>query len=475
MQRRRNSQQASELAHPTRVYVLRRLYAEIAYDGNFRHLSALLSLCHYVKHVHVHLVHGCSRHAIRRCRDIIEKLGDLESFTFTSELPSCRPLELPYDFVKCAAVCGNVTYQKSTDTWTCVRIHDLECCEPSNLPYQLVVAVVYSKEGPASEWVRMAKLEHIWAKVRQLCIMPFPEHALKFSDTKAEIKYLESLCLFFGTALSNVVELNINSLHFDPNLDFAKVLQDESLENLLALSVAPCSLRRPSSLRRLAQICPNLADLDVRFDRKGRILECTGCKAEFIFEPEDTVGKREGTTKALFPNGLARLTLSDVPVSACLWFIESCSPTATVRLCEFPSSSSPEYARWCLALANTSTPSCVILRHERIEEIILMAQRSPFLRLEHLYILSSACLPEDVANRFVHALHKSLPRLQYLHIHYKKRLADAIDERITWMRGSRSERGGDALVRNGPCIQSCSTATFIGLAKPLNRNVQPTL
>ncbi|KAL1422938.1 hypothetical protein MTO96_021533 [Rhipicephalus appendiculatus] len=84
---------ASELAHPTIVYVLRRLYAEIAYDGNFYHLSALLSLCHYVKHVHVHLVHGCSRHAVRRCRDIIEKLGDLESFTFTSELPSCRPLE----------------------------------------------------------------------------------------------------------------------------------------------------------------------------------------------------------------------------------------------------------------------------------------------------------------------------------------------------------------------------------------------
>ncbi|KAL1482240.1 hypothetical protein MTO96_050346 [Rhipicephalus appendiculatus] len=78
--------------------------------------------------------------------------------------------------------------------------------------------------------------------------------------------------------LSNVVELNINSFHFGPDLDFTEVLQDWSLENLLALSVSPCSLRRPSSLRRLAQICPNLADLDVRFGRKGGFVQCTGLR-----------------------------------------------------------------------------------------------------------------------------------------------------------------------------------------------------
>ncbi|KAL1484633.1 hypothetical protein MTO96_032483 [Rhipicephalus appendiculatus] len=47
---------------------------------------------------------------------------------------------------------------------------------------------------------------------------------------------------------------------------------------------------------------------------------------------------REGDTRALFPNGLARLSLSDVHDTACLWFIEHCSPTATVRLCNCPSS-----------------------------------------------------------------------------------------------------------------------------------------
>ncbi|KAL1471087.1 hypothetical protein MTO96_040108 [Rhipicephalus appendiculatus] len=100
---------------------------------------------------------------------------------------------------------------------------------------------------------------------------------------------------------------------------------------------------------------------------------------------------------------------------------------------------------------------------------------SPFLRLEYLYVLSSVCLSEDVAERFVRALRISLPRLQYLHVHYRKRPDDDVDERITWMRGSCPEEGDDTLARNGPCIQSCSTATFIGLAMPLSRNARPTL
>ncbi|KAL1468264.1 hypothetical protein MTO96_041602 [Rhipicephalus appendiculatus] len=95
--------------------------------------------------------------------------------------------------------------------------------------------------------------------------------------------------------------------------------------------------------------------------------------------------------------------------------------------------------------------------------------------LEYLYVLSWDCLSDDVVEVIVRALRTSLPRLTYLHIHYRKRPDDDIDERITWMRESCSEGSGEALVRNGPCIQSCSTATFIGLAKPLNRNVRPML
>ncbi|KAL1484632.1 hypothetical protein MTO96_032482 [Rhipicephalus appendiculatus] len=157
---------ASELAHAERVHGLRRLYVEVACDGNFRHLSALLSLCRYVKHVHVHFVRGSFWDALLRCRDVIDVLSDLETFTFTSELPSWRQLDptAPLDFVSCAAVCGNVSFRKSTGTWSCVRLRDLavDFREPRTLPFQLVMVVVDSDEDPVAEWIRVASLGHDW-------------------------------------------------------------------------------------------------------------------------------------------------------------------------------------------------------------------------------------------------------------------------------------------------------------------------
>ncbi|KAL3255568.1 hypothetical protein MRX96_017466 [Rhipicephalus microplus] len=109
---------ASRLSHAERVHGLRRLYAEVTGEGNFRHLSALLSLCLYVKHVYLHFVHGCFSEALLRCCNIIAVLHDLETFTFTSELPSYNQPDptAPLDFVNCAAVCGNVTFRKLTGT-----------------------------------------------------------------------------------------------------------------------------------------------------------------------------------------------------------------------------------------------------------------------------------------------------------------------------------------------------------------------
>ncbi|XP_037522910.1 uncharacterized protein LOC119400060 [Rhipicephalus sanguineus] len=473
---------ASKFIRAKLVHGLRRLYVEVAYDGNFLHLTALLSLCLYVEHVHVHLVRGSFWDALLRCRDLIEGLRNLETFTFTSELPSCRRPDLtdPLDFVSSAAVCANVSYRKSTGTWSCVRLCDLavECREPRILPFQLVV-VVNSDENPAAEWI-VASLGNVWTKVRLLCLLLFPEGPSTSSYPTAGISYRESLRLFFCTALKYVIELNISSFHFGPDLDFAELLQDGSLEHLCALSASPCGLRRPSALRRLAQVCPDLADLDVRFERKGSFVQCIGCEGEFLFETEDAAEVSDGATRALFPNGLGRLTLSDVNDTACLWFIKSCSPTATVRLCDCPSSSSPEYARIGRVLATRSMPSCLILQHERLEEILLLADMFHAPSLEYLYILSAVCLSEDIVLASMRALRTGLPRLRYLHVHYRKSPDDGVDERITWIRGSCSggscsSGGGEALVRNGPCIQSCSTATFIGLAKPLNRNVQPML
>ncbi|KAL3224278.1 hypothetical protein MRX96_049566 [Rhipicephalus microplus] len=65
------------------------------------------------------------------------------------------------------------------------------------------------------------------------------------------------------TALKYLIELNICPFHFGADLDFTELLQDGSLDQLHAFAVSPCALRCPSALRRLAQACPDLVDLDV--------------------------------------------------------------------------------------------------------------------------------------------------------------------------------------------------------------------
>ncbi|KAL1483075.1 hypothetical protein MTO96_002145 [Rhipicephalus appendiculatus] len=435
---------------------LHRLYVEVACESNFVRLSTLLSLCRLVKHVHVHFVRGSFWGAILCCRDIVEHLRYLETFTFTSELPSYRQPDptAPLDFVSCAAVCGNVSFEKSTGTWSCVRLRDLvvDCREPRILPVQLVVVVVNSDEDPVAEWIRVASLGHDWNNLRLLCLLLFAEEPSSFSYPTAGIEYRESLRLFFSTALKYLIELNISSFHFGPDLDFAEVLQYGSLELLHALSVSPCALCRPSALRRLAQVCPDLADLDVRFERTSSFVQCAGCEGELLLEPDDAKEVRDGTTRALFFSGLARLTLSDVHDTACLWFIQSCSPTAAVRLCNCPSST--EHELLGRMLAHRSAPSCLILRHEQLLETLLLANMSHVASLEYLYILSSDCLSDDVVEAFVRELSAGLPRLKYLHVHYRRSRDDDSDERITWLRGSCSKGGAEALVRNGPCIQN---------------------
>ncbi|KAL1467199.1 hypothetical protein MTO96_042334, partial [Rhipicephalus appendiculatus] len=114
--------------------------------------------------------------------------------------------------------------------------------------------------------------------------------------------------------------------------------------------------------------------------------------------------------------------------------------------------------------------------------------------LEYLYLLSTGPLSEEdvalpvsekdivasisdkVVVACVHALSSSLPHLSFLHIHYRSVGAGCRSWRMTWMRRAADiPENGDALFENGPCFQCCSTATIIGLGKPLNRDFEPFL
>lgn len=160
----------------------------------------------------------------------------------------------------------------------------------------------------------------------------------------------------------------------------------------------------------------------------------------------------EGVTKAFFPNGLARLSLTDVHDTACLWFIENCSPAATVHLCNCPSSRENE--RLGRMLENKSMPSCLIHRLEVVEEPNLLARVCFVTSLEYLTKLSWNFFSENVVRMFVRTSSTSLPRLKYLHVRYRKCPEDDFNNRITWMPGPCS-KGSEVLVRSSPCIQSC--------------------
>lgn len=99
------------------------------------------------------------------------------------------------------------------------------------------------------------------------------------------------------------------------------------------------------------------------------------------------------------------------------------------------------------------------------ELLLLLFQTNMCLlvRVEHLCLISGVALRRDVVDMHVTALVGALLRLRCFHAHYRH-IQDGSEKRITWMRNSEADKEG---VLEGVL---CSTATFIGLAKPRNRS-----
>ncbi|XP_054925402.2 uncharacterized protein [Dermacentor andersoni] len=450
---------------------LRRMYAEVSGDLNFKLLSALLSYCPKLDELRVHLVRGNCLNALLECNAILGQGVNLETFTFSSEVPASNQRLPPtaLDFTSCAAVCANVSYQRSSNMWNCVLLRDLAVgyTNPIHLPQQLVLVAVHHAEGFTPEWFSLAGFGHFWKNVRQLCLLLFPAQPSDGVYATAGAVYRDSLRDFISVKLQQVVELNISAFHFGPDLDLTALLQDGSLKHLQSLSATPCGLRRPSALRYIAQNCPNFKELDVRIRRQGSFVWCAICEVEFYNNPKDMPGMQDGGP--MFHNALARLTLSDVHGPMSLWFIETC-PAVSVRLSDCPSPSLTDYPYLGRLLARNSSLSCLVLRHDAlpIDEACLMETTSRIASLQYLCLLSAARILDNDAEVCVRTFSDSLkPHIKCVHVHYQNS-TDGIEKRITWMKQFRAPSGG-VLVRDGPCFY-CSTATFIGLAKPLYRD-----
>ncbi|XP_070380145.1 uncharacterized protein [Dermacentor albipictus] len=451
---------------------LRRMYAEVSNDLNFKLLSALLSYCPKLDELRVHFVRGNFMNALLECNPILDQGLNFETFTFSSEVPASnqRLPSTPLDFTSCAAVCANVCYRRSSNMWNCVLLRDLAVgyINPIHLPQQLVLVAVHHEEGITAEWFSLAGFGHFWTNVRQLCLLLFPAQPSDGLYATAGAAYHDSLRDFISVKLKQLVELNINAFHFGPDLDLTTLLQDGSLEHLQSLSATPCGLRRPSALRRLAQNCTELKELDVRIDRRGSFVRCAICEGVFVLHPEDIPEMHDATP--MFQNALARLTLSDVHGRISLWLIETC-PALSVRLSDCPNPSHPDYPSLGQLLSRNSSLSCLVLRHDALPfgEACLLQNICRISRLQYLCLLSAAPLQDNDAEESLLTFSDSLkPRIKCVHVHYRSS-TDGIEKRITWMRPHGAPTGG-VLVRGGPCFIYCSTATFIGLSKPLNRD-----
>ncbi|KAH7943262.1 hypothetical protein HPB52_006581 [Rhipicephalus sanguineus] len=284
---------------------------------------------------------------------------------------------------------------------------------PRILPVQMILVAVERAEEDITDQ------GHKWEHVRKLSLLLLPSKPSCVLRPTAGGTYRDNLRHLFSTALRHIVELNVSSFHFGPDLDFGELLLDGTLMQLHSLSASLYGLRRPSALHRLAESCPEFKHLDVRIPwRCG--------------------------------DGVVRLSLTGVQDTAWVsWFIESCRPTATVRLCNTPSL--PDCSTLNQALVNRNAPRALVLSHDHLQlgnTSVLVRRPSNIVSLQYLYLLSDVPHPEGVVLQSVRALHSSLPRLLCLHVHYRES-PDAPD--------------------------ACSTATFAGLAKPLYLDVQPLL
>ncbi|KAL1430735.1 hypothetical protein MTO96_002338 [Rhipicephalus appendiculatus] len=451
---------------------LRRLYVEVGNDRNFELLWELLVFCPKLIELHVHLVRGNFTNALAWCSRFHDQLEQLEAFTFTSELPAYVPFpyvpDPPSTFKQCAAVCANVRHDKSHDWWSCVKLRDSVLSQDQSLilPSQLVAFASGGSMPDASSWE--ASHGHRWARVCKLCLLLLPERPTMVTIPRARCAcrgYLEALFL----ALDSIVELNVSSFHVEVGVDLNRLLQETPLgSRLLALSIPPCWFPQQSSVRTLPTVCPSLRDLDVRVGTRG-FLRCASCQNLF----NSTVPVQEPSNAALsLSKNITRLTLCDMPYLVLLSYFQCYRAVTTLRLAGWRFVEGPQYGHLFLLLGKCGAIRCFVLQHEDlpINDQHFQASLSHMTSLQHLCLLTSMQLSDDDASQCAHASIGRSTRLKCVHIHYRRRNG-GLERRFTWLNRGQ----GEILLREGPCFACCSTATFIGLVKPVNRDCEAGL
>ncbi|KAL1483121.1 hypothetical protein MTO96_002190 [Rhipicephalus appendiculatus] len=435
---------ATETQDVAVTHRLRRMYVEVGgVDRNFELLRELLAFCPDLTELHVNLVRGNFSNALSQCRRLHDDIVELGTFVFTSEVsvPFAYEPDSSSAFVNCATPCANLRHQRrSGDSWSCVELDHLPHSPHRGLPSQVVVVALVTDS--TAESFRLASRRKYWTHVRELCILLLPlAPSIKFYPI-VDAAYRDDLRRFFSVALEHVVELNLTSFHFHPDLDPMELLPEETLKPLHAFSAPPCV-----------------------FPSAGGQFNCASCEPvlnkKTIEPPPDTV-------TSVVRSGVARLTVCDVPAHVQLWFLECCQVAVRVRLIEWPVSTRKlGYGYLRAGLRGNSAIRCLVLRHEElgVKDRQLQASLSRITTLQHLCLLTSSRVSHADASSFAVDFIAHMGQLKFLHMHY----VCGSEQRVTWLRG---EPRDGVLWQDRPCFACCSTATYIGLVKPINRDCE---
>ncbi|KAK8769192.1 uncharacterized protein LOC144109666 [Amblyomma americanum] len=451
---------------------IRCMYVEVAGDANFDLLELFLEYCPNVIDLHVHLVSGNFNSAVLRCANVLANRPIMETFSFTSELPSPMPLEPPaaLDFGHCAHACANVLYRREGQRWNCKRLRDLATSTEPALPEPLIVVAVL--ENDLDEQIRQAALLNNWSAVHSLCLVLLSRPALggpvhaAVSGTRLFHAITHLLRHF-----ENLTELNVNSFHFAPAVDLTVLLANCSCR-LQALSLPPCALLPENALWRLAE-CRTIEDLDIRSGYDGPRRACPGCVLglnlnPFLFEKLSVSALR------------GRLTIYSEFTVHRLDFLVG-SVLAELRIVDKSPNPVPDYRRlgWFLSV-NPAVRTLVLsytglnFTHRPFQTDILKLSQ-----LRYLCILSEETASGEYAGGIVKEMSQAMKNLKVLHLHYHN-LQD-VPQQLTWLldaedplvlqglvAGPPGERRPGRIVHGMPCVL-CSTQTFIGLKRPRNR------
>ncbi|KAL1443375.1 hypothetical protein MTO96_007463 [Rhipicephalus appendiculatus] len=412
-----------------RVTNIRSIYLEVAGPQNVNVLWAFMPHCPHVTHIHLHFVEYASLLivplAFSRAAGLLAGLRELA--TSCESQPTNAPDPWPVNLRRLINNHANAVFRSNPTRWNYIRLYELAVSRDRTLPFGPVVIVALARPD-LDRYFTYAVPGHNWGRLKSLCLLHVSERLdTDFYPTVCGA-HAPALRNFFAR-LTNLVELNVCSVHFEDDIDFTTLLYVRSEE-------AACPV--PAALRPV----------------------CLYCYDELLVDPGDA---------SLFCASSSRLTLSNVPNLASLRFLESC-PVAHLRFIDV--SGEPRYDYGALSRAirySTYLRSLVVkLWDIDFDSDSFESSLFPAEALERLCILSKTKLRSWKAQQIVEKMACHLPSIFYLHIHFVDIATDK-ETTATWIRLPGGDTEGQSFLGK-PCVM-CSTETFIALVKPRCREL----